>query len=70
MRNLPENQEVLVGAGTVRCEDGPITFNTVHSLKLHEENISRVAAASGFRRGLLAATCLYVAIELLKWMPL
>lgn len=69
-----ENQTVLVGAETITCEDGPIIFNSLGSLRLHEQNICekvrREAYRFGFRMGGIAVACVITASALLWWVVL
>lgn len=72
MKYIPEDKEIVVGAGVVRCEDGPITFNSLGSLRLHENDICLKASESsykiGFRMGFTAAVCILGAAWLFSWL--
>lgn len=72
MKYIPEDKEIVVGAGSIRCEDGPITFNSLGSLRLHENDIILKASESnyriGFRMGFISAVCIPGAAWLFHWL--
>lgn len=67
---VPENKSVMIGQGTVRAEDGPITFTSMVSLRLYVEDACRKEAAAaygkGFRMGLIAAGLLGLAVAIFR----
>lgn len=72
MNYIPEDKEIVVGDGSIRCEDGPITFNSLGSLRLHENDITQKASESGykvgFRMGFIAAVCILGAGWMFHWL--
>lgn len=64
---VPEERQVMVGAGVVRAgEDGPITFNNLASLRMHEQDACRAAEHRGFRNGVFAAGLMALAVLIFR----
>lgn len=63
---VPENQEVFVGMDSITALDGPITFNNLASLRIHEESACQAkfdrGYRVGFRMGVIAAGLLVLAV--------